>query len=77
MLTLTKTFPDRPDDYIVKNDGKKIGRIYKTPGMPPSGMEWLWVYYRGSDTSPQAAADRGNAATLETAKAAFKARMDI
>ena len=72
-LTLRRTKLKQPngepvqDDYTVYEDGKIIGRIYKTNRYGTD--EWFW----GNNRFPNSSADRGHAEGLEHAKAAFRA----
>ena len=54
------------DDFTVYEDGKIVGRIYKTNRY---GMdEWFW----GNNRLPNSVNDRGHAEGFEEAKTAFK-----
>jgi hypothetical protein len=57
------------DDYCVVLDGHTIGRIVKVQ-RAGGAWTWLWSFL----ISPSSAGDRGDAETLDEAKAAFRAR---
>jgi hypothetical protein len=57
-----------PDDYVVLDDGRAIGRIVRLPGAP-KGRPWFWAI-TASDKPPS----KGYAYTREDAMADFKAR---
>lgn len=59
------------DDWCVVLDGHTIGRIMRVQRAGAVWV-WFWVFY----IFPNAAADRGDADTLEAAKAAFRARAE-
>ena len=79
MLTLLRASKHRPggpwseDDYDVVDDAGHIGRIVWTASSFTAGRDkpWFWSI---TCKVPSEAADRGNAASLEDAMAAFKAR---
>lgn len=58
-----------PDDYIIKDDGRAIGRVLWSHSSP-ADRRWGWSIY---SREPQKPTDRGYAATLDDALAAFKA----
>jgi hypothetical protein len=65
--TLRRTWADDPranqDDYVVRCDGKDVGRMYKTLGVDGSTV-WQWTIY-GVNKS-------GREPTLDAAKARWK-----
>ena len=68
--TLRRTWPedpDRPDDYVVRYDGKDVGRTYQTIGAGGATV-WIWTIY-GSSRS-------GREPTLEAAKARWRAAFE-
>ena len=79
MLTLLRASKHRPggpwseDDYDVVDDEGHIGRIVWTASSFTAGRDkpWFWSI---TCKVPSEVADRGNAASLEDAMAAFKAR---
>ena len=79
MLTLLRASKHRPggpwseDDYDVVDDEGHIGRIVWTASSFTAGRDkpWFWSI---TCKVPNELADRGNAATLEDALQAFKAR---
>ena len=58
----------RTDDYGIYDDGRLIGRVVKVANLTTD--PWIWSI---TARLPQMPADRGSAATLEEALAAFKA----
>jgi hypothetical protein len=67
-LTAAGTPPE--NDYDVLEDGRRIGRIYKTNHLP-GAEQWVW----GNGLFPNSTSDRGLAPTFEEAMAAFKAAL--
>ncbi|MFD2183321.1 hypothetical protein [Rhodoplanes azumiensis] len=59
------------DDYCVVLDGHTIGRIMKVQ-RAGGAVAWFWSLL----LFPSSAADRGDAPTLDAAKAAFRARAE-
>ncbi|RAI44688.1 hypothetical protein [Rhodoplanes roseus] len=59
------------DDWRVTLAGHTIGRIMR---VQRAGAEWVWFW--SFYISPNSTADRGDAATLEAAAAAFRARAE-
>jgi hypothetical protein len=67
---LRSTWADRPptntvDDFLVRDGQKAVGRIYRSSGPQ---QDWFWGVLDVEVGSP-----RGHAASLDEAKAAFKA----
>ncbi|MBK5960282.1 hypothetical protein CCR97_19045 [Rhodoplanes elegans] len=60
-----------PDDWTVVTDGRAIGRIMRVQRAGGS-WAWFWSFY----LFPNSAADRGDADSLDAAKAAFRARVE-
>lgn len=56
------------NDYEVRYDGRKIGRIYLTPNR--TSDSWFWAIQR----FPSSPADSGHAPDLEAAKERLKRR---
>lgn len=59
------------DDWCVTLDGYTIGRILRTR---LAGNAWTWCWYL--HLLPNSADDRGDAETLDDAKAAFRRRAE-
>ena len=57
-----------PDDFQIRDGGEVVGRIYKAVNVTVD--PWVWSI---TARMPQTGADRGTAATIEAALAAFKA----
>ena len=60
---MRRSWPDRPDDYVFRIDGKDAGRCYLTVATA-SRHVWLWTVY--------GRATRGMEETLEQAQRRFK-----
>lgn len=60
-----------PDDYRVALDGRTIGRIMKVQ-RAGGAVAWFWSFL----IFPNSPADRGDAESLDAAKAAFRARVE-
>jgi hypothetical protein len=41
--TRRRTWPDKPDDYVIRCDGHDVGRVYRT--RVPEGDRWQWSIY--------------------------------
>jgi hypothetical protein len=61
--TLRRSWPDKPDDYVVKCDGKDVGRMYLEIGAGGT-WRWHWTIYGTSLV--------GLPATFEQAQAEWK-----
>jgi len=76
-LVLKRASASRPsgqwsDDYDVLADGKAVGRIYEKGGVgSPPDMRWFWSVTEIVPAVPNGT--YGHAATLDEAKAKFRA----
>ena len=41
--TRRRTWPDEPDDYVIRCEGLDVGRVYLE--RVPAGERWLWTIY--------------------------------
>jgi hypothetical protein len=76
-LILKRASTSRPsgqwqhEDYDVLADGKVVGRILESGSrFDPPGLQWIWSI---TSIVPASPATHGTAATLEEAKAKFRA----
>jgi hypothetical protein len=72
--TIRRTWPELPGskDYVFRQDGRDVGRTYRT--RTPDGDQWLWtIYVVAGIHRKEGAPIAGLVATLDEAKAAFKA----
>lgn len=66
---LRKTWPDKPDDYLVIDEnGDKIGHVHFDVGTTPA----TWFFGVGFGSLPQQPMFRGRSDSLEEAKAKIK-----
>jgi hypothetical protein len=78
MLTLRPAWP-RPNanDWSVFDDGETVGRIYDDRAAHLPEGRWFWALNEAAGDAHQAGVrTSGRAATLEAAKAAFRASFD-
>jgi len=68
-LTLRPANLGQDDDFEVREDGKTIGRIYRSQGAPQGSPSWFWGNLRVPNRPGR---DRGWAVDLEAAKVEFK-----
>jgi hypothetical protein len=61
-------------DWSVIEDGEVIGRIYEVPAAPPD-RAWFWSLFLDGDARHHVTTS-GHAATLEGAKAQFRASLE-
>jgi hypothetical protein len=74
-LTLRRTWPDEPfprDDWLVLDNGEKVGRVYEASGT--AGTKWFWAINGGHASHAASSGIRasGLAPTFETAKATWR-----
>lgn len=69
-LTLKPSGLGGADDYLVLEDGKEIGRIYRSTAAPAGSPSWFWGNLRVPNIPGR---DRGWTVDLEAAKVAFRA----
>lgn len=69
MLTLKPSGLGAGDDYLVIEDGREVGRIYRSPSAPAGSPSWFWGNLRQPNMPGR---DRGWAVDMEAAKVAFR-----
>ena len=69
--TRRSTWPDERDDYVIRCEGRDVGRAYLT--RVPAGDRWLWtVFINGHVPVVPNVPISGLAVTLDEAAAEFK-----
>jgi hypothetical protein len=71
-LTLRKTGLGRENDYVIRMDGKTVGRIMQQE-FASRVVAWTWSL---TDFGPQHAWMRGNEQSLDAAKVAARAAIE-
>ena len=70
--TRRRTWPDKPDDYVIRCEGLDVGRVYLE--RVPAGERWLWtIYINGHVPQIEGVPISGMAPDLDAAAAQFKA----
>jgi hypothetical protein len=63
--------PNRRDDYVIRHDGRDVGRVYLTRLLDGDAFVWT-IYMNGHVPQVPSVPISGSAATLDEAAVAFK-----
>jgi hypothetical protein len=68
--TRRSTWPDDRDDYVIRCEGRDVGRVYLT--RVPHGDRWLWtIFINGHVPRVEGVPITGLAVSLDEAAAGF------